>query len=105
MDRVILESLDWREVLKKYDAPTTFFYLDPPYLHNKVGYDHDLNEADNRALGAALRALRAKWLLTVGDSPLMRDLYRGYKTTRITTAQSLKKGARGRFAQLIIRNF
>ena len=30
LDRVILERLDWRDCLEKYDAPTSFFYLDPP---------------------------------------------------------------------------
>ena len=105
LDRVILECLDWREVLKKYDAPTTFFYLDPPYLGADVGYKHNLTEQDHRDLAAMLKSLKGRCLLTVGDSPLMRQLYRGYPTRRLTTTQSLKKGLRGRFRQLIIRNY
>jgi len=29
--RVRLEKLDWEEVVELYDAPTTFFFIDPPY--------------------------------------------------------------------------
>ena len=95
-DRVILECLDWRICLKKYDAPATFFYLDPPYLGCEAGH-HDL--------ARVLKGIKAKWLLTIGDTSLMRELYRGYPVRRISTAQSLKKGLRGRFRQLLIRSF
>lgn len=105
LDKAILESLDFRECLEKYDAPTTLFYVDPPYLGADVGYNHNLDESGHRDLAKLLKKLKGKWLLTVGDHPLMRDLYRGYKTKRITSAQALKKGQRGRFAELIIRNF
>lgn len=30
----VIENLDFRDLIKKYDRPTTFFYLDPPYLSN-----------------------------------------------------------------------
>jgi len=105
LDRVILECLDWRAVLEKYDAQATLFYLDPPYLGTDAGYKHDLTEQDHRDLAHALKSLRGKWLLTIGDSPLMRKLYYGYPVLRISTAQSLKKDLRGRFRQIIIRNY
>jgi len=34
----IIENLDFREVIEKYDSPTTFFYLDPPYLTSGTNY-------------------------------------------------------------------
>lgn len=33
LKRVIIEQLDFRELIKRYDRPTTFFYLDPPHLY------------------------------------------------------------------------
>lgn len=105
LDAVILECLDWRGILKTYDAPTTLFYLDPPYLGADLGYQHDLTEQDHRDLAGALKQSNSKWLLTVGDIPIMRQLYQGYTIRQISTPQSLKKGLRGRFGELIIRNY
>lgn len=105
LDRVILECLDWRDCLEKYDAATTLFYIDPPYLSSDVGYAHVLTEQDHIYLADRLKKLRGKWILTVGDSPLMRELYTSYSIRRISTAQSLKRGRRGRFKQLIVLNF
>lgn len=105
LDRTTLECLDWQECLDKYDAPTTFFYLDPPYLGADVGYKHNLSEEDHRHLAERLKKLRGKWLLTIGDSVLMRELYRGYPRRQISTAQSLKKGSRDHFRELIVRGF
>ena len=80
-------------------------YLDPPYLGADVGYQHNLSEQDHRDLAHALKKLHSKWLLTIGDSPLMRELYRDYPTRRIDTAQSLKKGLRARFRERLITNY
>ena len=33
LKNVIVEQLDFREVIKRYDTPKTFFYLDPPHLY------------------------------------------------------------------------
>ncbi|WP_336361805.1 DNA adenine methylase [Haladaptatus sp. ZSTT2] len=37
-DAVIIENLDWRDVLEKYDSAETVFYLDPPYVGKEDYY-------------------------------------------------------------------
>lgn len=43
--RVIIENVDFEELIDKYDSPTTFFYLDPPYVSATRGapnvYKHE----------------------------------------------------------------
>lgn len=37
---VIIENLDYRELLKRYDRPDTLFYFDPPYIESKRSKKH-----------------------------------------------------------------
>jgi len=75
LDRVTIECLDWRDVLRRYDAPGTVFYCDPPYT---VGLQYPVQawqEDDHRALREALGGLAGRWVLSYDDSPLVRELY------------------------------
>ena len=46
---VIIEALDWRECLERYDRPRTVMYLDPPYPGNGANYRHNMRAAASRA--------------------------------------------------------
>lgn len=37
LKNVIIENMDFEELIDKYDSPTTFFYLDPPYISETRG--------------------------------------------------------------------
>src|SRR5208283_3275167 len=52
--RVQIENKDFREIIKQYDRPKTFFYLDPPYVGDtrkspKV-YAHEMVDKDHQDL-------------------------------------------------------
>ena len=36
MQSWMLEHLDYKDLIKRYDRPSTFFYLDPPYITNSL---------------------------------------------------------------------
>lgn len=71
------EVLDYREALQKY--PDTWIYADPPYL-GKEGYYGDGKQGrfNHRELRDILAA-RGKFILSYGDSPDIRDLYRDFR--------------------------
>jgi len=63
---VIIESLDFREVIKKYDARRTVFYLDPPYPDRaKDYYGSTFTVDDLREMASMLTQIRGRFLLKV----------------------------------------
>lgn len=78
LDRVNVEHLPWQDLLSQYDATTTCFFLDPPYVegmqYSNVG---TWKEADHIELADRLLQLDGSWVLTYDDTPLVRALYEG----------------------------
>ena len=88
--RVSLERLPALEVIDRYGRHRDVcLYVDPPYLastRNPGKYRNEMGaEHDHRDLAAALQACQAAVLLSGYDSPLYRQLYRGWHRTEIPT--------------------
>lgn len=73
---VIIENLDWRDCIDRYDRLGTVMYVDPPYPDNKVNYAHNMRTwEEHQELASRLGKARCKWILSSYDSPEVRDLY------------------------------
>lgn len=75
--KLILEKLDWRDVMEKYDAPDTLFYLDPPYVHGtrtEVRYDNELTDQDHTDLVDVLLNIQGKAMLSGYHNPIYNRL-------------------------------
>lgn len=72
--RVQVEHGDFREIFARYDAPTTLFYIDPPYVletRGKTGrYRHELTLDDHRDLVTMLLGLTGKCILSGYQHPV-----------------------------------
>ena len=61
--RVHIENLDAIECIRRYDSPSTLFYLDPPYLPElrskwrKTAYRHEATPADHAQLATVLQQI------------------------------------------------
>ena len=105
--RVNIENLDWKDCVRRYDRPHTLFYLDPPYYGTK-DYRYNLEEEDFAALAAVLGSIKGKFLLSLGDHPVMRKLFTSFKCEVLTTKYSTtsKEETRAEPKQeLLITNF
>lgn len=62
---VQIENDDFRDIIRRYDSPETFFFVDPPYLntYEKSYYANDLTEHDHKELCEALNGIKGKYLL------------------------------------------
>ena len=60
-----VENLDFEEVIQKYDSPSTYIYLDPPYWKTENYYsNHDFDRGDHERLAYVLNSVRSKFSLS-----------------------------------------
>lgn len=111
--KVVIENKDFEKLIRQYDRPVSFFYLDPPYFetegyYKNVGED-GFTEKDHIRLRDALMNIEGKFLLSYNDCAYIRDLYDapGIQIEAFTRINNIKQrydnGAQ--FAEIIIANY
>lgn len=74
------ENLDFQEVIEKYDSPTTYFYVDPPYWKTENYYSaHDFDRDDHERLANCLKKSEGKWSLSYYAFDLLEQWFPKYK--------------------------
>ena len=76
---VIIENLDYEELIRRYDCEDTFFFCDPPYLDTvqlrKKEYKHTFYLEDFERFAAVVKTIRGKFLITLNEAPEVRELF------------------------------
>src|SRR5215813_14744309 len=85
--RVQIENLPYEEILKRYDRPTTLFYLDPPYYDRKL-YKFNLSGEDFNTLSRRLSNLKGRFILSLNDVPEVRKIFSSFQIKTISLAYS-----------------
>jgi DNA adenine methylase len=107
---VIIENLDWRECIDRYDRPRTVMYVDPPYPDNGANYAHNMREWDEH-LELAQRLDRAKcnWILSSYDVPEVRNLFSRHFIISVQSASGMadKKNGSSRVVnrEVLVTNY
>lgn len=75
LQNVVIENMDYRDILKKYDGEDVLFYLDPPYVGEtrtlQKGYDHEMTDVSlHKELVEYLVRLKGKAILSGYDHPV-----------------------------------
>lgn len=93
---VIIENLDWRACIDRYDRLGTVMYVDPPYPDNGCNYAHNMRDwDDHRLLAERLKIAQCKWLLSSYDIPEIHALYDGYRITPVQSSSGMKAKKNG----------
>lgn len=71
---VVMENLDFRDMLTKYAGKDFFYYLDPPYYETH-GYEVPFEEQDHIDLCERLHNIDGKFLLTYNNHPTILEMY------------------------------
>ena len=81
-----IHNVDYKEIIKKYDSESTFFYVDPPYYGNEKYYiNHDFHKKTHKELSEVLNSIKGKFLLSYYHFNGMEKLYPNCKIDKRTT--------------------
>lgn len=106
-----VENMDFQQVIEKYDSPSTYIYLDPPYWKTENYYsNHDFDRDDHERLANTLRAVQSKFSLSYYDFDLLNTWYPQnqyrWEKKKFAKAAAAKKGVKQNLAEeLLILNY
>ena len=79
LSKVVIENKDFEKLIRQYDRPVSFFYLDPPYYETEKYYknvgEDGFQEKDHIRLRDTLMDIEGKFLLSYNDCEFIRNLY------------------------------
>ena len=106
-----VENMDFQKVIEKYDSPSTYIYLDPPYWKTENYYsNHDFDRNDHERLANTLKGVKGKFSLSYYDFELLHtwfpeDVYRWEKKEFAKAAAAKKGVSQNMGEELLIMNY
>lgn len=108
-----VENMDFEQVIKKYDSPNAYFYVDPPYyLVGEGDYysNHDFGRNDHERLANVLKSMNGKFSLSYYDFELLHewfpeDQFKWVKKQFAKAAAAKKGKTQNMGEELLIMNY
>lgn len=93
LSRVYVECLPYAEIISRYDGTGTFFYVDPPYWDCEDYYGKGIfGQEDFGKLAAQLAGIKGTFLLSLNDTPGVREAFRGFSIEAVKTRYTCTNG-------------
>jgi DNA adenine methylase len=112
LDRItFVENMDFQTVVEKYDSPTTYFYMDPPYYKTENYYsNHIFTIETHQRLATCLQNVQGKFGLSYYDFPQLsewfpKELYVWKEKVYKKAAAAKKDGTQNEGTELLIMNY
>lgn len=105
LSQVYIENLNYSNLIARYDRQHSFFYIDPPYWNCEDDYGKGIFSKDDFALLAQqLSAINGKFLLSLNDTPEVRELFAAFLIEPVSVVYSCGK-TRSTAKEVLIRNY
>ncbi|WP_457662239.1 DNA adenine methylase [Sinorhizobium medicae] len=90
---VVIENLDWREFIDRYDRPGALFYLDPPYFGNEGDYGKDVFTRNRfQEMARLLGTIKGRFLISLNDRPEVREIFSAFPIARVDLTYTIAGG-------------
>jgi DNA adenine methylase len=108
-----VENMDFEDVIKKYDSPSTYIYADPPYyIVGEGSYysNHDFGRDDHERLANVLKGIEGKFSLSYYDFPQLsewfpKDKYSWERKEFVKAAAAKKGKTQNMGEEILIMNY
>lgn len=106
-----IENQDFQSIIEKYDSPTTYFYLDPPYWATEHYYSaHEFGPFDHERMASSLYRIKGKFGISYYDFEFLKDTYPPdvfkWERQEFRKAAAAKKGVEQNMGtELLIMNY
>lgn len=107
LQQVIIEKLPYAEFIARYDRPHTLFYLDPPYYDCENYYgDGIFSREDFYKIAEQLSSIKGKFILSINDTPEIREIFGAFERVEVDTKYSVGGGAKQKAVkELLFANY
>jgi len=102
---VVIECLNYADFIEKYDRAETLFYADPPYWNCENDYGKNMfSKKDFVNLVEIFSKLKGSFIMSINDTPEIRDLFAEFFITEVKTSYSIQGGGCHEVGELLISN-
>lgn len=87
---VVIECLDYKDFIHRYDHGGALFYLDPPYYGNENDYGRGMfSREEFSKMAEILRGVKGRFILSLNDRPEVRKLFSEFKIYAVETTYTV----------------
>lgn len=105
LSQVYIENVSYSDLISRYDREKTFFYIDPPYWDCENYYgDGIFSKEDFDALADQLSKIKGKFLLSLNDTPEVRQIFSKFIIEGVSVTYSCSKKST-KAKEVLIRNY
>lgn len=103
--RSIIERMDWKDCISRYDREHTLFYLDPPYWET-AGYEAGEFPFDQyEAMASMASSIKGRMIISINDHPDIRQVFSGLRLKVVPFRHTVGGGAGKQTNELIYFNW
>jgi DNA adenine methylase len=100
---VVIECLDWRKFIDRYDRAGTMFYLDPPYYGCENDYGKNVFSRDDFAeMAERLASIKGRVMISLNDTPEVREIFSRYPMAQAALTYTIRGGVCKDVGEVII---
>lgn len=101
---VLIENLNYSDLIRRYDKEGSFFYIDPPYWNCEDFYGKGIFVKDDfYQLAEQLQTIKGKFILSLNDVPAIREIFAAFNFKEVKFRYSGYQSITAK--ELLISNF
>lgn len=103
---VVIENLDYKDFIQRYDRDSTLFYLDPPYYGSENDYGRNMfSRAEFGVMADLLNSIKGKFILSLNDRPEVRKIFQDFYQSAVSTTYTIASSDKPKkVGELLISN-